>query len=103
MTAFREAMIACEEASYEIGLIARPQPPDEDALAAWYDAFMLTYQCMEDQGYPVSPPPSRDLYVESGGSIWHPYQELAPTQVPEVEEVCPQDLVVLFQQLADQE
>lgn len=102
-TAFREAMAACEEASYEIGLVARPEPPDEKTLAAWYDAFMLTYQCMEEHGYPVSPPPSRDLYVESGGSIWHPYQELAPTLVPEVEKVCPQDLIVLFQQLADQE
>jgi hypothetical protein len=102
-SAYREVLATCEEAAFSSGLVKRPGPPDDEFLAARYDAFMLTYQCLSANSYPVSPPPSKELYIESGGTIWHPYERLSPLSVPQVERECPQDLIVLFETLATHE
>lgn len=96
---YRDALAQCEEAAANSGLVAPLEPPDETELAAWYDAYMLTYDCMVREGYPVSAPPSKDSYVESGGQNWHPYERLGGGGSA-VESVCPQDLVILFEMLA---
>jgi hypothetical protein len=41
MSAFQEALAACDEAAFEAGLVPRPQPPDEERLAAEYEARLI--------------------------------------------------------------
>lgn len=43
--------------------------PDEDRLRDWYQAFLLSYECLLEHGYPVSPPLSEDAGVESEGTL----------------------------------
>lgn len=97
---YRAAVQACEHAAIESGLVGPVQPPSEEELAAWYEAYELTYECMLATGYPTTTPPSEDAYIESGGSDWHPYEVLSPGMISVVESDCPQDLVVLFEILA---
>lgn len=39
---------------------------------------MWTYDCLQTVGFPAPAPISVDVYVESGGSAWHPYNALSP-------------------------
>jgi hypothetical protein len=76
-------------------------PFDVETLTEWYWAYVGTYECLLEHGYPTSPPPSLDEYIESGGEVWHPYNEMYMTnQEPADEQVlfdtCPQDLDVLL-------
>lgn len=83
--------------------------PDEDTLRDWYQALLLTYECLLEHDYPVSPLPSEDAWIESRGTIWHPYGELASLDEAganystefweELESTCPQDIDVLLGQL----
>lgn len=97
---YREASNACEQAAIESGLVGPLEPPDEDELAAWYEAYLLTYECMLAAGYATTAPPSEDAYIESDGRIWHPFETLSGGMISVVEDTCPQDLVVLFEMLA---
>jgi len=90
----------CEQAAIDRGLVEEQKAPDGEALAAFYDAYMLTYDCLVEHDYPVPDRPSKEAYVESGHTRWHPYDALADWQVLSVEGVCPQDLVILFEMLA---
>jgi len=97
---YRKALASCEQSAVDSGLVKELVPPDDEYLAAWWEAFMLTHECLVEAGYPVSVPPSQDAYVESDGQNWHPYEMLPPAVIPEVEQICPQDLLVLFEMLA---
>ncbi len=102
------------------GLLDQPQPATDEQLRLWYRAFMLTYECLLEHGYPVNPPPSEEEYVESKGTSWHPYDAIpyaglvaAPGVEPDpetaaeieaartLEQTCPQDLSVLIPELRD--
>lgn len=96
---YRAALGDCEEAAFDSGLVGRPTAPTDEELAAWYEAFQLTYQCLLGKDLEPDPPPSAELYIESGGSNWHPYDGLSPAEISQVENDCPQDLVVLFERL----
>lgn len=61
---------------------------------------MWTYDCLQTVGFPAPAPISVDVYVESGGSGWHPYNAISPGVYAEAERQCPQDLVVVFEILA---
>lgn len=98
--AYREVQATCEQAAVDRGLVEERTPPDDEALAAFYDAYMLTYDCLVEHDYPVPDRPSKETYIESGHTRWHPYDALADWQVISVEKVCPQDLVILFEMLA---
>ncbi len=95
---FRQTMAACEQATVDTGLVRELAPPSESELAAWYQAYLLTYACLVGNGYPASSPPSEDAYIASGGGNWHPYELLTTTEG--VAEVCPQDLLVLWEMMA---
>lgn len=87
-------------------------PGDAD-LERWYRAFLWTHQCMIEHGYLVEDPPSVDIFIDSGGSAWHPYNAVikaAPGEIKpgvpfseeafrELEAACPQDLVWLLDHL----
>lgn len=96
---YRDVMTQCEADAVDTGLVKAQEPPDEGELAAWYDAYELTYNCMVREGFPVKPMPSKDSFIESGGHNWHPY-ELIRGDPGRIESTCPQDLVVLFEMLA---
>jgi len=96
---FENVNAACSKAAETSGLVAPQNFTDERFLSAQYDAFMLTYDCMVREGYPVAAPPSKDTYIEAGGMNWHPYNRLAG-DASATESECPQDLVILFQMLA---
>ena len=98
---YREVLRLCEEAAINSGLVGPVLPPTEADLALQYQAFQLTYQCLIDAGLPAPEPPSEQVYVDSGGKAWHPYTLLSPGDVPTAEALCPQDLVVLFEKLAE--
>lgn len=97
---YREVMAFCEQAAVDSGLVGPLLPPDEEELAARYEAAMWTYDCLEAAGFPVPDPVSLDVYIESGGSGWHPYNAISPGVYAEAERQCPQDLVVVFEILA---
>ena len=99
---YRQVLASCEQAAIDSGLVGPPLPPDDVELAAWYEGFMWTHECMVEAGYPVSSPPSQDAYVEADGRNWHPYDMLSPEIIPVVERVCPQDLIEVFEILASE-
>lgn len=43
--------------------------PDEDRLQDWYQALLLSYECLLEYGYLVSPRLSEDAWVESEGTL----------------------------------
>lgn len=96
--AFRDAMGTCEEAAISSGLVKAPSPPGDEELRAWYEAYMLTYRCLVENGYSPPAPPSLEAYTDSGHR-WHPYDGVSE-DIDRLEHVCPQDLVVLFEMLA---
>lgn len=96
---YDDAQSQCEEAAISSGLVSEIDDPSDEELAAWYEARLLTHQCLVEKGYPISPPPSEDSYVEAGGRNWHPYDAIL-LDTTAVEAECPQDLVVLFERLA---
>jgi len=97
---YREVMAFCEQAAVDSGLVGPLLPPDEEELAARYEAAMWTYDCLQAAGFPVPDPVSLDVYIESGGSGWHPYNAMSVGRYAEAERQCPQDLVVVFEILA---
>ncbi len=77
----------------------------EQDFTKMFRAFLWVRQCMLENGYEVSRPPSLEVFVESHGSAWHPYDAVMaePTftmeQSQELEQICPQDLTYLYQVL----
>lgn len=94
--AFAAAREVCMEAATSIGLIKPLETPDDEFIGAQYDAYQLTYECLSELDYPVAEPPSRDAYIESRALNWDPYGRLSPSQYDAVEDLCPQDLLILF-------
>lgn len=95
---YDEAQSQCEQDAIDGGLVRELHDPSDDELAAWYEAHFLTYQCLVEKGFPTSPPPSMDSYIEAGGRNWHPYDAIVDTTTVEVE--CPQDIVAHLELLA---
>lgn len=96
---YRDALKACEQEGVDSGLVMERKPYGPKEWSVIYDALHITSQCLIEHGYPTPGPPSKDAYIESGGR-WHPYDLLAPAAIDEAEQVCPQDLVILFQMMA---
>lgn len=99
---YREVLATCEQAAIDSGLVVAPRPPSADELAAHYDAFLITHQCLIEHEYATTPAPSKEVFVDSGGQAWHPYDALGGLEIGRAEEECPQDLVALFETLAAQ-
>jgi hypothetical protein len=99
---FRDVFGACEEAAFEYGLIARFADPTPERLQLQFEAFLLTHQCLEENGFATSEPPSMDVYMDSKGAIWHPYEALSPAIIETVESICTQDVIELIPELRKQ-
>ena len=76
--------------------------PSREELTAHYRAYLYVRECMIAEGYPVDDPPSLEVYVESLGAAWHPYDAVmaggqgSPGFFSRLEETCPQDLFYLL-------
>lgn len=90
---------ACMEAAVTDGVVMEPRSDD----AYWgviYDAFQITYACMEEKGLPVDPPPDREAFIQADSLNWDPHA-LAPPDHPDAfESECPKALSVLLPELA---
>lgn len=93
--AFKAALHECE---LEIGVLPRPEPATPDEAGAEYDRQLAIADCLRTNGYPVSDPPSRDLYVadynDPEGTHWLAFDLITSTQPRDVylaaATVCPQ-------------
>jgi len=79
-----------------------PEEKTEEDRLKQYSALLYVRECMLAEGYPVDDPPSPEVWVESGGAIWHPYTGvMLGTQEPvayytSLEEICPANLFYLY-------
>lgn len=96
---FMEASAACREvAGVEFGISFGLSTPEE--LRQHYRAFLYVRECMIQAGYSTDDPPSLEVYIESGGEGWHPYDAFmssggGPSGFSVLEATCPQDLLYL--------
>lgn len=70
-----------------------PPGPDltPEYLSDYYDFLIGVAECAEDQGHIPDDPPTKESFVASGGSNWHPYQNLIGPEFADLERACPQD------------
>ncbi len=83
-----------EEFGMELGV------PSAETLRRHYRAYLYVRECMIAEGYPVDDPPSLEVFVESGGAAWHPYNAFMASgraaELDRLEQTCPQDLFYLL-------
>ncbi|MFQ5523650.1 MAG: hypothetical protein ACE5F5_08735 [Acidimicrobiia bacterium] len=98
--AYSEASTRCRELEFaRFGIDADPD------LTKTFRALLYVRQCMIENGYEVTQPPSLETFIESHGSAWHPYDgvmadpSFTREEFQELEQLCPQDLIYLFQVL----
>lgn len=53
-------------------------PPTPEELGLAFDARIQVADCLEGLGYLVTDPPSRAAWIDSGGTMWDPYDNLIP-------------------------
>lgn len=93
--AFRAAMDECYG---EVGLLdgSPIPPPSPEYLSNYFDFLVALKGCVDDHAtFSVPDPPSRESFIESGGSNWHPYDprwmSASPEEFVVLESACPQD------------
>lgn len=87
-----EAMNDCQQRAFDM-LPPAPEPTPE-YLSRYFDFLLNLSSCIEDEGYNVAAPPSKDAFEESQGAIWHPYEAmdyLTEEEFASLERTCPQD------------
>jgi len=82
---WRTAVNDCTDA---IGY-AGPIEYTDDQLEVLYKFALQVQECLRREGYETSDPPSLSSYVESRGTSWNPYSDLAGEEArPELKERC---------------
>lgn len=95
----RDAQADASASAYSVcseqagGYPEMPPPPTAEELGRLYELNLDVLACLEDNGFPSTDPPSREVYVQtylasySGGSApWSPYVEPTPRTL----EMCPE-------------
>lgn len=88
------AMEGCRAQAREEGVFPEVELTRED-LQRVYEQLVAAEDCLEQLGYSIQDPPSRDSFIESyeaGEEPWHPYlylPDLSPTQIDELTVACP--------------
>lgn len=58
-----------------------PPPMDRTTAGEFFDLLVASATCLEDLGYSITEPPSREAYVDGlvadGAVIWDPYADIA--------------------------
>jgi len=91
--AFQEATTVCNRQLTEAGILSDVQQLSERQLVVLYRLALGINDCLAEHGYPVSPPPSEDKFVESGGRVWNPCDVASSSEIDGLLEVCPYPLV----------
>lgn len=66
---------------------------DEAYYERFFDFLLDLKECLEGEGWTVPDPPSKEVWVESEGAVWHPYERmgaLSGERLAALEAVCPQ-------------
>ena len=82
------ALAECQKAAVEAELERDFQDPD--VLRSVYWELVDLYECLTENGYPATDPPSEQVFVESNG-WWHPTYALGMNvqAIKEAAETCP--------------
>lgn len=83
---------ACIDSLVDDGVLAPPEVLSDAELEDLYDHEVDLVACLEDEGYAMPSPPSREAFVESRGE-WRAYLVLPDVSNEEFERlnvVCPQ-------------
>jgi hypothetical protein len=99
--AYNRIKTGCRAATRErFGMTDHPAPLD---LERWYQAYVWTWNCLDQHGYTLNDPPTIDSFVDSGGANWQPFAELVMSgAAPDgdarraLEQSCPQDVDFLI-------
>ncbi len=92
---YREALEECMSGA---GLDMDPEKPilsDAD-YERLLEAYVATAECLAKEGFEASVPPSLQVFIESEGGAWHPYdvmahdRSLSDTDWQRANRVCPQ-------------
>jgi len=74
--------------------------PTDSQLVVYYDRLLENGQCLRGLGYEAPTPPSLEVFLESGGLIWHPYMAFGPdglhpsdAEWEVINQTCPQPSV----------
>lgn len=103
----------CERDLLAAGRIAEASPMSDAELRQWYEAYEITNECLDNNGYPTKPLPSLETFLGGGGTGWHPYDAIMRPEGggppilaadPEgfdaawdrLEQTCPQDYRVVL-------
>jgi len=74
---FEPAYEACIEELTEAGLL-RPTISGPEQLAQLYEDFLTAAECIEAEGYEVPDPPSLEVFVDTNGAAWNPFDAVPP-------------------------
>lgn len=85
----------CEADLVTQGAIAPPAAPTDEYYNGLYDYYLTLTDCLEAEGFVIEEPPSREVFVESDGVSWYPYQDIGAETIGlgrwnELQEQCPQ-------------
>lgn len=114
--AYEDTSDRCYQMPIQEGWVVPSPFGGEGDFGLMYDLWLGTQACLIEHGYPTVEPPSREAFVDSGGTAWHPYAafptpgrlivvEPQSANVEEREqlaaqELCPSYLPTLLQALA---
>jgi hypothetical protein len=73
---YNEVNEVCYQAPIEQGWVLPAPFTGEEGLRLRYRLWLITHQCLLENGYPTVDPPAEDTFVSEGGSNWHPYGAL---------------------------
>lgn len=73
-----EVAAACEAAIGRLGIVT---PPGDASNEARFDAYLDVHECLRENGYPTTDPPSRDSFVEDPES-WTPWMGMIGSAGP---------------------
>jgi hypothetical protein len=72
-----EVLTRCQEITHERGwVIPNPFDGSSEANGILYDIWVDIHDCMVDNGYPTTDPPSRDAFIEEGQTLWTPWEKM---------------------------
>jgi len=96
-----KAHMECEQRAIDQGIIADPMFHPPERLRLWYRALVeVAYECLVANGFPTTPPPSMDVWVEAFPNTWVPHGSRLPD---EAFEVCPQEIDLLLIELGERD
>lgn len=102
--AMQDAFLICVDRVAEI--VGPPPEETPEYLTKVYRAWLWTHQCLVEEGYAPSDPPTLDVFLEGADDRWHPYEfrdrgrEMTEAEFYQIEDACPANPFFLFEYLS---